>query len=139
MKTKTYKSDHERVNDEDSDSEDDEVIIKELRQEIEAKGHAIKALEAQKLTQQKRTQELQNNAQDIPRLQQQLEIKTRVIRDLEADKVAQNKQIQSLQTNITNIASDQDHTLVRLKESLSLPSNDNLQRFAWHRSEDDEK
>eukprot|EP01083_Nonionella_stella_P303693 1052250_1 len=97
VKNKTYKSDQERVNDDDVDSEeDDEVIIEGLRAQVEAKAYKIREVEAEKATQQERIQELQTNVQDIQRLNQQLEVKTRVIRDLEAEKTTQ---IQQLRTN----------------------------------------
>eukprot|EP01083_Nonionella_stella_P194248 716517_1 len=100
VRNKTYNSDEERVNNEDIDSEEDEAVIGALRQQVEAKTHAIRALEAEKVTQQ--------------------------------------EQIQALHTDIANLSSDQERTLAQLKKSLSLLSNDDSQRFAWLRSEDDE-
>eukprot|EP01083_Nonionella_stella_P149568 475263_1 len=82
MKNKTYNSDQERANHEDINSEeDDEVLIQGLRQQIEAKGQAIRELEAEKVAQQERIQELQNNVQNMQRLKQQLEVKTRTSRE----------------------------------------------------------
>eukprot|EP01083_Nonionella_stella_P175043 608487_1 len=140
IKNKTYNSDQERMNHEDIDSEeDDEVIIQGLRQQIEAKSHAIGELEAEKVAQQERIQELQNNAQDAQRLRQELEVKMRTIKELQEDKVAQQEQIQELRSHVANLSADQDRTLARLKESLSLASNVNGLRFAWLRCGDDEK
>eukprot|EP01083_Nonionella_stella_P049342 131527_1 len=61
IKNKTYNSAQEREDDEVIDSEDDEVIIQGLRQQLEAKNDAIRELEAGKMRQQERIQELQTN------------------------------------------------------------------------------
>eukprot|EP01083_Nonionella_stella_P128184 388346_1 len=92
-------------------------------------------LEAEKVAQQERIQELQNNVQET----QQLEAKILAIRELESEKVTQQEQIQTLQTSTANLSADQERTLAQLKQSLSLSSNDNAQRFAWLRNSDDEK
>eukprot|EP01083_Nonionella_stella_P239231 837517_1 len=47
--------------------------------------------------------------------------------------------IQELHSNVANLSTDQQRSVAQLKESLSLSSNDNSQRFAWLRSKDDEK
>eukprot|EP01083_Nonionella_stella_P102801 292807_1 len=47
--------------------------------------------------------------------------------------------VQELHSNVTNLSADQQRSVAQLKESLSLSSNDDSQRFAWLRSEDDEK
>eukprot|EP01083_Nonionella_stella_P196643 723358_1 len=72
-------------------------------------------------------------------LKQQLQAKTRAIRELESEKRTQQERIQELQASIANLYMDQQRSVARLKKSLSLPSNDNSQRFAWLRSQDDEK
>eukprot|EP01083_Nonionella_stella_P133734 406634_1 len=68
IKNKTYNAEHERITDEVIVSEDDDVIIQGLRQQIEAKSQAIRELEAEKLTHQDRIQELHTNLQDTQRV-----------------------------------------------------------------------
>eukprot|EP01083_Nonionella_stella_P027040 74362_1 len=58
------------MNDEAIDSDDDEVVIERLRQELEAKGNANRELETEKMTQQERIQELQTHITNITADQQ---------------------------------------------------------------------
>eukprot|EP01083_Nonionella_stella_P166336 555881_1 len=113
--------------------------MERLRQQLNAKTRAIRELEAEKLTHQEQIQSLQTNVQDIQRLKQQLKATKRANRDLESEKRTQQEMIQELHSNVANLSADQQRNVVQLKKSLSLSSNDNSQRFAWLRSEDDEK
>eukprot|EP01083_Nonionella_stella_P287851 979908_1 len=70
IKNKTYNSDKERANKEVMESDDDEVLLRRLKQQLEAKNHAVKELEAGKITQQERIHELQTNATKITADQQ---------------------------------------------------------------------
>eukprot|EP01083_Nonionella_stella_P316877 1151316_1 len=106
--------------------------IGRLKHQMKSKTRAIKDLEAEKVTQQERIQSLQTNVQ-------QLEAKTHTIGVLEAEKRTQQEMIQQLHLNVANLSADQQRNVTQLKESLSLQTNDNSQRFAWLRSEDDEK
>eukprot|EP01083_Nonionella_stella_P275050 934073_1 len=142
VKNKIYNSDQERTNDEVVESDDDEVVIRRLKQQLEAKINAFRELEAEKVTHQERIQELETNVTNLTSDQQrnmaQLEAKTQAVRELQAEKITQQGTIQELQTNVTNISTDQQRNLARLKESLSFSAN-NEQRFRWLRNGDDEK
>eukprot|EP01083_Nonionella_stella_P275049 934072_1 len=70
VKNKIYNSDQERTNDEVVESDDDEVVIRRLKQQLEAKTHAVRELEAEKITQQERIHELQTNVTNISTDQQ---------------------------------------------------------------------
>eukprot|EP01083_Nonionella_stella_P166339 555887_1 len=128
--------------------------IQELRAKVQDINRLKQQLEvthrAEKVTHQERIQSLQTNVQDTQRLRQQLEAKqktqqqqiqakTRMISALESEKRTQQEMIQELHSNVANLSADQQRNVVQLKKSLSLSSNDNSQRFAWLRSEDDEK
>eukprot|EP01083_Nonionella_stella_P161877 530741_1 len=65
VKNKTYNSKQKRMNNEDIDSEEDEAVIGALRQQVEAKTHAIRALEAEKVTQQEQIQALHTDIANL--------------------------------------------------------------------------
>eukprot|EP01083_Nonionella_stella_P152726 489931_1 len=58
---------------------------------------------------------------------------------LEAEKRTQQEVIQQLHSDVANISADQQRSVTKLKESLSFQTNDNSQRFAWLRSQDEKK
>eukprot|EP01084_Bolivina_argentea_P146789 256930_1 len=110
--------------------------IHHVKQQLEATKRANTDLEAKQRTQQEQIQSLKTNVQDT---QQQLQAKARTISALQAEKNTQQQMIQELHSNVANLSADQQRNVTQLKESLSLQTNDNSQRFAWLRSEDDEK
>eukprot|EP01083_Nonionella_stella_P316879 1151325_1 len=134
--------------------------MQRLKQQLDVKTRDIRGLESEKRTQHEQIQSLQTNVQDMQRIKQQLEAtkranreleakqktqqqqiqgKTRMISALESEKRTQQEMIQELHSNVANLSADQQRNVAQLKKSLSLASNDNSQRFAWLRSEDDEK
>eukprot|EP01083_Nonionella_stella_P152508 488980_1 len=113
--------------------------MERLRQQLNAKTRPNRELEAEKLTHQERIQSLQTNLQDIQRLKQQLKATKRANKELESEKRTQQETVQELHENVANLSADHQHNVAQLKNSLSLASNDDSQRFAWLRSTDDEK